>query len=73
MTKKVKNRTKKSLTSVAAILALTGFMTIVTTASACERVQIQKPKVSNKAKLAGGVVSLITAASLFTIRETKLR
>lgn len=72
MTKKNQKRTRTGLASVAAILALTGFMTIVTTATAAESAQrINANATVNKGKLAGGCAALLTAAGLLTIREVK--
>lgn len=72
MTKKNQKRTRTGLATVAAILALTGFMTIVTTATAAESAQrVNANTHVNKGKLAAGCVSLVTAAGLLTIREVK--
>jgi len=71
MTAKTKNRTRKGLSGVAAILTLAGFMTVVTTAIASETIQRKPEKVPSGIKYAGAGLAFTTAAGLLILRNTK--
>lgn len=63
------NKVKTGLSSIAAILAFIGFMTVVSTAIASETVQKEPQKVPAGIKYAGAGLAVLTAGGLLVLGE----
>ena len=71
MTTKTISRTRTGLSGIAAALTILGFITVVDTAVASERIQKEPSKIPAAVKWATAATAFTTATTCLVVRNTK--